>query len=427
MKVHVEEISPIKKKVHVEVPEDHVAKEIDSFYDELKKKAKIKGFRPGKAPRSILERYFKDYTTGEVLQRLIQETFPKALSEVSCSPVAPPAFDPQALEGGKPFHYSAIVEVKPEIKIEDYAGLNLEGKREDVEDQELEERLKSLQNLHAQLKTISEPREIRTRDYVILDYDAKMDAKPLDEGKGIDVTVEVGSGRFIPTLEEKLIGLKPEDERDVDVSFPADYAYKKWAGKTVSFHVKVKEIKEKILPALDEEFAKDLGGFDSLEALKVKLREDMQKAKEMALDRHFKDQIVDQLLQKNSFEIPPSLVEDQNQALVSEAKLRLASQGMNLKDMDISEDKLREDYRAVAERQVKTYLILEKIAGQEGISVSDEEVQDRLKEISERSHQKLDAVKRYYEKNGLIPEIQAGILSDKTLNLLLEKSHIKYL
>jgi len=427
MKVHVEEISPIKKKVHVEVPEDHVAKEIDSFYDELKKKAKIKGFRPGKAPRSILERYFKDYTTGEVLQRLIQETFPKALSEVSCSPVAPPAFDPQELESGKPFRYAAIVEVKPEIKIEDYAGLNLEGKKEDVGDEELEERLKSLQNLHAQLKTISEPREIRTGDYVILDYDAKMDGKPLDEGKGIDVPVEVGSGRFIPTLEEKLIGLKPEDERDVDVSFPADYAYKKWAGKTVSFHVKVKEIKEKILPALDEEFAKDLGGFDSLEALKVKLREDMQKAKEMALDRHLKDQIVDQLLQKNSFEIPPSLVEDQNQALVSEAKLRLASQGMNLKDMDISEDKLREDYRAVAERQVKTYLILEKIAGQEGISVSDEEVQGRLKEISERSHQKLEAVKRYYEKNGLIPEIQAGLLSDKTLNLLLEKSHIKYL
>jgi len=427
MKVHVEEISPIKKKLNVEVPEDHVAKEIDVFYDELKKKAKIKGFRPGKAPRSILERYFKDYTTGEVVQRLIQETFPKALSEVSCSPVAPPAFDPQELESGKPFRYAAIVEVKPEIKIEDYAGLNLEGKKEDVRDEELEERLKSLQNLHAQLKTISEPREIRTGDYVILDYDAKMDGKPLEEGKGIDVTVEVGTGRFIPTLEEKLIGLKPEDERDVDVSFPADYAYKKWAGKTVSFHVKVKEIKEKILPSLDEEFAKDLGGFDSLEALKAKLREDMQKAKEMGLDRHFKDQIVDQLLQKNSFEIPPSLVEDQNQALVSEAKLRLASQGMNLKDMDISEDKLREDYRAVAERQVKTYLILEKIAGQEGISVSDEEVQDRLKEISERSHQKLEAVKRYYEKNGLIPEIQAGLLSDKTLNFLLEKSHIKYL
>ncbi|MCJ7641823.1 MAG: hypothetical protein MUO29_08025, partial [Desulfobacterales bacterium] len=165
----------------------------------------------------------------------------------------------------------------------------------------------------------------------------------------------------------------------------------------------------------------------SLEALTAKLREDMQKVKEEALDRHFKDQIVDQLLQKNSFEIPPSLVEEQNQALVSEAKLRLASQGMNLKDMDISEDKLREDYRAVAERQVKTYLILEKIAGQEGISVSDEEVQGRLKEISERSHQKFEAVKRYYEKNGLIPEMQAGILGDKTLNFLIEKSNIKYL
>jgi trigger factor len=427
MKVSVEEISVVKKKIHVEVPEDEVKKEVDSFYSDLKKKAKIKGFRPGKAPREILERYFKDYAKGEILQKLIQDTFPKALSETTLSPVSQPVFDPKELEGGKAFEYSAIVETKPEIKVEGYVGLNLEGKRETVKEEEVEERLKNLQNLHAQLKTISDPRPVQTGDYVLIDYEAKEGSKPLEEGKGVDVAVEVGAGRFIPALEKNLVGLKPEEEKEVEVSFPEDYGYRKWAGKTFTFHVKVKEIKEKILPPLDDEFAKDLGDYESLEALKTKLREDLQKEREKGLDRQFKDQIVDQLMERNPMEVPPSLVEEQTHALISETKMRLASQGVDLKDVGMTEEKLHGDYGQMAERQVKTFLIIEKIAVQEGITVSDEEVESRLKEISEKSHQKFDAVKRYYEKNGLLPEVKAGILSEKTLNFLLEKADVKYL
>jgi trigger factor len=427
MKVSVEEISVIKKKIHVEVPEDEVKKEVDSFYSDLKKKAKIKGFRPGKVPREILERYFKDYAKGEILQKLIQDTFPKALSETTLAPVSQPVFDPKELEGGKPFEYSAIVETKPEIKIEGYVGLNLEGKKETVKEEEVEERLKNLQNLHAQLKTISDPRPVQTGDYVLIDYEAKEGGKPLEEGKGVDVAVEVGSGRFIPGLEENLVGLKPEEEKEAEVSFPEDYGYRKWAGKTFVFHVKVKEIKEKILPPLDDEFAKDLGDYESLEALKTKLREDLQKEREKELDRQLKDQIVDQLIKQNPMEVPPSLVEEQTHALISETKMRLASQGMELKDVGMNEEKLHGDYEPMAERQVKTFLIIEKIATQEGITVSDEEVEGRLKEISERSRKKFDAVKRYYEKNGLLPEVKAGVLSEKTLNFLLEKADVKYL
>jgi trigger factor len=427
MKVSVEEISVVKKKIHVEVPEDEVKKEVDSFYSDLKKKAKIKGFRPGKAPREILERYFKDYAKGEILQKLIQDTFPKALSETTLAPVSHPVFDPKELEGGKPFEYSAIVETKPEIKVEGYVGLNLEGKRDTVKEEEVEERLKNLQNLHAQLKTIPESRPARKGDYVLIDYEAREGGKPLEEGKGVDVAVELGSGRFIPGLEENLAGLMPEEEKEAEVTFPGDYGYRKWAGKTLTFQVKVKEIKEKILPSLDDEFAKDLGDYESLEALKTKLREDLQKEREKGLDRQLKDQIVDQLVQRNPMEVPPSLVEEQTHALISETKMRLGSQGMDLKDVGMNEEKLHGDYEPMAERQVKTFLIIEKIALQEGIAVSDEEVEGRLKEISERSRQKFEAVKRYYEKNGLLPEVKAGILSEKTLNFLLEKANVKYL
>jgi trigger factor len=426
MKASVEEISPVKRKISVEIPEDQVVKEVDSFYKDLGKKAKIKGFRPGKVPRNILERYFKDYVKAEVIQKLIEDSYPKALSETELQPVSPPAIDPGEFEGGKPFQYSALVEIKPDIKLEGYTGLKLEGKKEVVTDEEVEQRMKALQNLHANLSTISEVRPIQAGDYVIVDYEAKADGKPLEGGKAIDFTVEVGSGQFIPTFEEKLIGLRAEEEKEIEVSFPADYGYQKWAGKTVSFHVKVKEIKAKILPPLDDEFAKDLGDYSSLEELKAKLKGDIEKEKALALEQQLKDQAVNQLLEANPFEVPGSLVEEQTKAMVSDTKLRLAAQGVVLKNLGVTEEKLQGDYRDMAQKQVKTFLILEKIASQEGITVTDEEADHRLKEMSKRMHQPFDALKRYYEKNGLLPEVKAGILRDKTLNFLLEKAYVQY-
>ncbi len=427
MKVIIEDISSIKKKVNVEIAEDQVIKEVDSFYRELSRKAKIKGFRPGKVPRNILERHFKDYVKAEVIQKLIQESYPQALSEAKLHPVSNPLIDPGEMEGGKPFQYAATIETKPEIKLEGYIGLKIEGKKEGVKDEEVEERLKKLQNLHAQLKTISEARPVQSGDFVILDYEARMENKPLEEGKAIDFPVEVGSKRFIPEFEEKIIGLKPEEEKEIEISFPEDYGYKKWAGKTISFYVKIKEIKEKVLPALDDEFAKDLGDYSSLEELKLKLKAEIEKEKERALEHQLKDQMVDQLLQANFFEIPDSLVEEQAKALASDTKLRLASQGVDLKNLGVSEEKLEHDYRETATKQVRTFLILEKIADQEGIKVTDVETEDHLREISERIHQKFDVVKRYYEKNGLISEVKAGIMSEKTLNFLLQKASVNYL
>ncbi len=203
MKVNVEDISGVKKKVYVEIPEDQVSKEIDGIYEDLKKKAKIKGFRPGKVPRPILERYFKDYVKGEALQKLIQGTYPKAFEDSHLHPVSTPVIDPQELEFGKPFQYSAIIEIRPDLRMENYLGLNIEGKREEAKDEEVEERLKGLQNLYANLKTITEPRPIQNGDFVIVDYEARMGGKALEEGKAIDYTVEVGSGRFIPAFEEE--------------------------------------------------------------------------------------------------------------------------------------------------------------------------------------------------------------------------------
>ncbi len=424
MNITVEEISSVKKKIHVEIPLDQVTKEVESLYKEVGAKAKIKGFRPGKVPRNILERYFKDYVKAEAIQKLIQESYPSILSEKDLHPVSPPVIDPGELESGKSFQYSATIEVKPEIKIEGYIGLNIQGKQEVVTEEEVEERLKGLQELHAQLRTIEEPRAVRSGDHVILDYEARMDNKPLEEAKAVDFNIEVGGGRFIPALEEKLIGLHPDEKKEIEVSFPEDYGYKKWAGKTISFLVKIKEIKEKILPPLDDEFAKDVGDYSTLEDLKGKLKEGIEKEKQLMFERQLKDQIVDKLIEANPFEVPESMVEEQTKALVSDTTMRLAAQGIALKSLNISEEKLQEDYREVAKKQVRTHLILEKISQQEGIIVTDEEVDERLRSISERTHQKFDVVKRYYEKNELIPGLKTSILTDKTLDFLLGKANI---
>ncbi len=427
MKTDVEEISSVKKKLNIKIPEDEVKKEIDSFYEDLRKKAKIKGFRPGKAPRSILERQFKDYVKAEVMQKLIQDTYPTALTETNLHVVSNPLIDPGELEGGKPFVYSATVEVKPEIKVDGYVGLNVEAKKEEVKDEEVEERLKGLQNLHASLKTISDERAIQTGDYAIIDYEARMDGRTLEEGKAIDATVEVGSGRFIPGLEEKLVGLKPKEESEIEVTFPGDYGFSKWAGKTISFHVRIKEIKEKVLPPLDDEFAKDLGDYSSLEELRTYLRKEIEREKEMVFQQKLKDQIMDQLLETTVFDVPDGLVEEQVKAMVSDIKLRLSTQGLELDKIGLTEEKLRGDYQEPAKKQVRTFLILEKIASQEGIAASDEEVEERMEEISEKTHQKLEAVKRYYEKNELIPELKVRIITDKTLDFLVQKANLKYL
>ncbi len=426
MEIQIEDLSSIKKKISVEIPVEQVSREIDSFYGELKKKARIKGFRPGKVPREILERYFKDYVKSEVTQKLIQETYSEAISEGHLQPVSLPIIDPGELEKDKPFHYTVTVEVKPEIKIDGYIGLTLEGKKEEVKEEEVEERLKDLQNLHAVLKTIPEPRPIQKGDFVLLDYEAWLEGKPLEEGKAMDYTVEVGSGRFIPDLEEALIGLKPEEEKEIKISFPEDYGYKKWAGKTISFRVKIKEIKEKVLPPLDDEFPRDFGEYASLEEFKKKLKEDLTKEKEAALKKDLKDQIVDRLLEAHPFEVPESLVKAQAKALVSDMKLRLATQGIGLKELNLSEEKLEEDYRELSQKLVRTFLILEKIANQEGIEVSNEEIEQRLKEISERTRQPLEAVRRLYENRKLLPELKTEILNEKTLNFLLERAQIQY-
>jgi trigger factor len=424
VKIDVEDLSSTKKRLQIEVPSEIVTKEIDSAYRKLSKKARVKGFRPGKVPRAILQRYYGDYVKDDVISTLINDTYFKAISDKDIKPVSQPTIDNGTLEEGKAFEYSAIVEVKPDIHVKDYLGLHFRGKKADVVGEDVEKRLRHLQDLHAQLVTTEERRKVREGDFVIIDFEGFSDGKPFEGSSGKDFMLQIGSGGFIPEFDDKLIGSERDDEKEVEITFPEDHST--MAGKRAVFRVRIKEIKEKIVPKLDDEFAKDIGEYQNLEELKDKIREDLKREGEESTRRDLENQLIERLIDANPFDVPRSMVEGQIDYFVADTKIRLASQGLAFNDVGVEEGRLRKDFEEAAVKRVKGRLILEKISALEEISAKDEEVTERLREISLRTDQNVEKVRGYYQKGDRMEELKAKIVEEKTLDFLLKRSTITY-
>jgi trigger factor len=423
MDIRVENLGPTRKRIHVVVPEELVKKKIDGVYSELRKSAKVKGFRPGKTPRQILERYYADYVREEVISRLITDTYKGALSESSISPVSQPAVENEDLTEGKPFKYSAVVEVHPEVSVNDYSGIPVKRRTFKVEKDEIAKRRDQLQNLHAQLKTVGEDRAVTDGDFVIIDFDATVDGAPLRDGKGQGVSVEVGAGRFSVDLEKALVGVRCNEEKEVEITFPENHGGRELAGKKAVFRLKVREIREKVLPVLDDEFAKDLS-CESLEELEKKIRSEIEEEKKLEIKREQENQILDFLIQNNLFEVPESMVTRQLEALIRDVKLNLAYQGVEFKASGLDEDKLREQYRDRAIRDVKSNLLLERIAELENVEVIDQEIDQRFEEMAKRMNQTKGQIEAYYRKNNLVGNLKAQVIAEKTLQFLLDSAKV---
>ena len=424
MKVQIENIGPFEKKIFFEIPGDVVSQQIDSTYQTLSHSVKLKGFRPGKVPRSILERYYKAQVEDEVFSKLISDTFGKAVQENNLSPVSPPTVVERNFEAGKEFKYTVTVEVKPEVSIEGYKGLEILKEKVTVSEEEVEARLKDLKEAHAQMKPLEKIRPIQDKDCVILDFEGNLAGKPLKEWKANDHLVEVGSKALIGELDRKLIGLSVSEENDIPITLPETYPNKELAGKEIKVHVKIKEIKEKILPALDDEFAKDVGNFNTLAELKDRIRKTIEEQKQARSDQAAKAKILDLLMEKHPFEVPKSLVERQVQNMMGRTKHRLSEQGMKLEDTKLDPQKLQESFRPAAEKEIRGSLILEKIAELEKLAVEPAEIDKRLELIAPQLNQRVEAVKKEYEKEGLLESLRAQMLEEKSLDFLLGQAII---
>ncbi|MBW1859419.1 MAG: trigger factor [Deltaproteobacteria bacterium] len=420
MKVDIQDLSTVKKVLNVEIPEADVMLELDKSYKTLKKNVKIKGFRQGKVPLSLLERRFGKDVHAEVSGQLIQNSYVEALREVGLVPLAEPLVDPPELEKGQPYVYSATIEVQPPIDDLNVKGLQLTKRVHKVGDEEVDTQVKMLQKNQAQLKSIEEDRPIEHGDYVVIDYEGFKDGESFaPTGKTENFIVEVGSGRILEDFDQQLVGMLPNETKEFPMHFPADYFNKELADLDITFTVTVKEIKEEVLPDIDDEFAKDLGEYQTLAELREAISKQLERRYETQSERALRTDIVDTLIGQQDFELPEVLVKHELSALVQETHDALSYRGMSLEDTGQTEEGLSKRYHPEAEKRVREYLLLQKVIDQEGLALTDEMLEQGYNELGEAMNQTVETIKQFHNAHKEAYEV----FNQKTL----EKEAVKFI
>jgi trigger factor len=427
MNVTVEDQSAVKKRLTVEVPQDRVRREVDAAFRDLNKTAKVKGFRPGKVPRSVLERKFGKELRADVASQLIQESFVEALRETRLAMVGTPDIDPPELHEDRPFVYVAAMEVQPELKDFAIGDLPLRKQRYRVTDEELEAQMQLLRRNLARLEKLETERPVQNGDMVLIDYEGLKDGRPFSETQRTeDFALKVGEGKIHPGIDAGLVGMLPGAEKEVEVEFPADYGNDKLAGQSIAFQVRLKEIREEKLPALDDELAKQLGPFETLAALRAKITENLEKGYQRRVEQELNEQVFTALIAQQAFEVPESMVAYELEGIIAEAQQSFAYHNLDMDQMGLTREKLAEKYRDTAVRQVKRHLILGKIIDQEGLALNDEVLQKGLQEMADNFRQPLANIQRYYEQNPEKLDIfKHALLEKQAIQLIIDRSRIE--
>ncbi len=427
MQVTVEDQSPVKKILHIEVPEEKVTKELDSAYKDLKKKAKIKGFRPGKAPRSVLERMYKKDVHADVISRIIQESFMDALKQTELNILGSPKVDPPELVAKSNYKYDATVEVKPEIEDVDYKGLSLSKTIYKVNDEEVKAQIQMLQKNLAQISPIEEERPVKEDDFVIIDYEGFKDGEPFEElQKTENHTVKIGIGSILKEFDDNLIGMNRGEEKEFDVTFPEDYHNKKLAENKITFKVSLKEIKQEELPEVDDEFAKKLGPFKTLDDLKKEIVNNLTQGYDKRIEQELNEQIFEALIAQSSFEVPEIMVEYELESIIAEAERSFAASNITMEQVGLTKETMAEKYRDTAEKQSRRHLILDKVINQESLTISDDDKEEGFNDMAKNFNQPINVIKDFYEQNPDKLELfEHALLEKKAISLILENSDIE--
>ncbi len=421
MKVDVANVSDIEKRLTVVVPQETVAGQFDKAYKELKKNVRLKGFRPGKAPQALLEKYFKTQVEEEVIGKIVKESYPQALDEAKVKPVSQPKIENAGIEPDKEFSYTAVLEVRPIIEPKDYEGLALDRQKvEPAGEEELAKALEGVRSTYATLTDI-EGRALAAGDFGIWDLEATCEGKPYGGSPQKDFFLETTEAAYLPGFPGQVEGMNPGEEREFSLQLPDDFSNKDYAGKTVEVKAALKGIKERVLPELNDEFASDLSPkYTGVDDLKKAIAEDLDSRKRNQTDHDFKEKLYDALLEKNAFEVPRALVDMQARNMVMETQQMLQQQGINLESMGQDVDGLVERYRTPAERQVKASLLLEAIAEKEGLPVEDDEIEKKYEEIAGQYGQDVAAVKAALDPEALRPQI----LEKKAIDFITAKATV---
>jgi trigger factor len=425
MEVKVEKLEKNKVSLEVEVGADQVDKALAQAYRRVVQKVNIPGFRRGHVPRKILEmRLGKGVLYEEAIEILLPEAYAQAVEESELEPIDQPQVDNVHIEEGSPFRFSATVEVKPEVKLGQYKGLPVEKEKVEVSAEDVDKLLENLRERTATWRVVEEG-EAEDGDLVIIDFTGYVNDEPLQGGKGENHSLILGSGSFIPGFEEQLLGVKPGEERRIQVTFPEDYHNKELAGVKAEFTVQVKEIKRKELAPLDDEFAKDVSQFSTLEELKEDIRKKLLETAENKAENKFREELVKQAVANAEVEVPETLVKKRVEAMVHDLEHRLQQQGIPLdaylKYSEKTLEELKDEFGEVARESVKTDLVLEAIAKAEGIETKEEEVEAELDTMVAgiaAEEAKLKELKQNLQESGHVDLITDNLIRRKTIDLL---------
>jgi trigger factor len=422
MNVAVETLDKVRKKVEVTIPEEKVTELRETIYGELKKQAKIKGFRPGKVPRSIITTYYKDYIDDELKKRMVQDTMQDALLEAKVEPVTEPAVD--FIEEDGRSGYTLECEVIPDIELPHYTGIEVEVEPINVSDEDVDKRIDGLQHMHAEMVPRVGDAKAQTGDFVVIRYQGYMNGKPV-KGVGTEAyPLELGSTTLMPEFENALIGLGIGEEREVEITFPEDYPDKSIATKTILFKVEIKEIRQKRLPEINDEFAKDLN-FENIASLREGMAEEIKKEKETARKRTVAQGIMETLIKGMDIPVPKRLLEKRVSMMIGDTMSRFKADRLTAEEESNLLGNLRNDFTPRAEERIKSEMILAKIAEKEGIKIDDEDVSERLKKMAEDSRRSYAEVEKFYLEYNLMDGLRDSIAEEKTIDFLREKAVIK--
>ena len=417
-----------KSKVVMEITVD--AAEISAVYTRVAKKLagqiNVPGFRKGKAPKHIIKRYVdKEYLDNEVFEQVVRPALVDAYQETGIFPVSTPKVDVVQLEDGKELIFKATVEVKPEVELGQYTGLNIEKKSAEVTDEQVDQELERRQNLHAELVPV-EDGEVKEQDIVNIDFEGFKDGEPFEGGKAEGHDLTIGSGSFIPGFEEQLIGAKAGQELEINVRFPDDYHSDDLAGKDAMFKVKINSIKRKRLLPLDDEFAKDISEFDPLAELKEDIKQRMLEAEEIRLANELKNEVLKKVVDNASVELPEGMVEERIEYMIQDLQRNFAYQGIPREEfqkyVDTHKLELHENYRVQATEAIKTELVLEQIAKQENITITDEDVEQEMEKLANQYGRDVADLKAALAASGELELFKAGLINDRTVDFLVEKN-----
>lgn len=405
MSVQVENLEKSMAKLTIEVSAEQFEAAMQKAYIKNKGRIQLPGFRKGKAPRAMIE---KMYGAGifyeDAANALIPEAYSKAVEESELDVVSQPEIDVTQLEKGKPFIFTAEVAVKPEVTLGDYKGLEVEKADLEVKEEEIEAELKKEQENNSRTIDVDD-RTVENGDITTIDFDGSVDGVPFEGGKGEDYPLTIGSGAFIPGFEEQLVGAELGKEMEVNVTFPEDYHAEELKGKAAVFKCTVKSIKVKELPELDDEFAKDVSEFDTLEEYKNDIKAKLAVQKEEAAKRAKEDAVVDKAIENASMEIPEPMVQNQIRNMVDDFARRIQSQGLSIEQYfqftGLDAEKLQEQMRPQALKRIQSRLVLEKIAEVEDIQIADEKLDEEIQKMAEMYKMEADKLKELmgdYEK-----------------------------